>query len=186
MSKKHPLSRKKNVVVQETTEGELLIYDLTKSKAFCLNETATQVWKLCDGSRSISEISHELENILKTPASENLVWLALDQLKKENLIESEITTPTEFEGLSRRQIIKKVGFSSMIMLPVVAGLVAPAAGQAVSCSGGCTCSMMTGFPGMQLCNTDNSGTPCVNMNCRCERINPDDGSLASRAGNCVP
>ncbi|MGI8468065.1 MAG: hypothetical protein ACR2N3_06390 [Pyrinomonadaceae bacterium] len=47
-----------------------------------------------------------------------MVWLALDQLKKKNLIENEIATPSAFEGMNRRDVIKKVGFASMIALPV--------------------------------------------------------------------
>jgi hypothetical protein len=54
--KDYPHSRTKELVVQEL-KGELLIYDLSTNKAFCLNETSALVWQLCDGKSSISEIS---------------------------------------------------------------------------------------------------------------------------------
>lgn len=119
-----PKSRKENLVVQEL-EGEVLIYDLEKNKAFCLNETSALVWKLCDGNTSVSDLSEDLSKKLNSPVNEDLVWLALEQLKKEKLIENEIGTPTGFEGLSRREVVKKVGLGAMVALPIVASMVAP-------------------------------------------------------------
>lgn len=130
-NQKNPLSRKEDIVVQEL-DGEVLIYDLKDNKAFCLNETSALVWQMCDGENSISEISKGLSKKLNSPANEDLVWLALDQLKKEKLIENEVETPASFAGMNRRDVIKKVGLASMIALPVVAGLVAPTAANAAS------------------------------------------------------
>jgi hypothetical protein len=38
-----PISRKSHIVVQYFG-NEILIYDLTENKAFCLNETSALVW----------------------------------------------------------------------------------------------------------------------------------------------
>ncbi|MBX7173279.1 MAG: hypothetical protein K1X72_20080 [Pyrinomonadaceae bacterium] len=101
---------------------------------------------------------------LKTPFDEGLVWLALDQLKKENLIENEVVIPDQFEGMSRRQIIKKIGFGSLIALPIVASLVAPSGAMAASCNnvlGACpTVTNPSPFccPGAMACvNTTGAG-----------------------------
>jgi hypothetical protein len=60
--------------------------------------------------------------------SEDLVWLALNQLKKEKLIAGGLDPEYDhFNGMSRREAIRKVGFGSMVALPVVLSLVAPAA-----------------------------------------------------------
>lgn len=40
----------------EEMEGENLLYRLGTHKAIHLNETATLIWKLCDGSRTVQEI----------------------------------------------------------------------------------------------------------------------------------
>ena len=53
---KNPVSRKKNIVIQELEE-EILIYDLAKNKALCLNESAKMIWLECDGTNSVTEIS---------------------------------------------------------------------------------------------------------------------------------
>lgn len=134
MNNKYPVSRKDALVVQEAN-GELLIYDLIAHKAYCLNETSTLIWGLCDGRSSISDISRSVSKKLKSTVDEGLIWLALEQLKKEKLIENDIIPPTGYEAMSRRAVIKKVGLASLIALPVVSALVAPAAIQAASACG---------------------------------------------------
>jgi hypothetical protein len=105
--KGNPTSRQSDIVVQEL-KGEILIYDLKINKAFCLNETSALVYELCDGNNSISDISKQLTKKLKQPVSEDLIWLAIDQLKQDNLLENSPEIETKFEGLSRREVIRKV------------------------------------------------------------------------------
>ena len=109
-----PISRKANIVVQDL-ESEVLIYDLTINKAYCLNQTAALVYQLSDGRRTVAEISELMSKELKTKVSEDLVWLALDGLKKDNLLENNEQFEIGYNGLSRRQVIKKVGLASMVM-----------------------------------------------------------------------
>lgn len=126
-----PIGRKDEIVVQNL-DGEVLIYDLKINKAYCLNETSALVWQMCDGNNSVSDISQELGKKLNASATEDLVWFAIDQLKKEKLIANSEELANNFEGLNRRQVIKKVGLASMIALPIVAGMVAPKAIHAAS------------------------------------------------------
>lgn len=122
-----PLSRKDDLVIQELN-GEVLIYDLRSNKAFCLNETSARVWQACDGSRSVSDIARQI-------GSDDLVWLALNDLKKEKLVEHDLPTPAKFEGMTRRQVVKHIGLSSLLALPIIAGMTAPAAAQGASVCG---------------------------------------------------
>jgi hypothetical protein len=143
MKQKYPVSRKDNLVVQEL-DGEVLIYDVSENKAFCLNETSGLIWQACDGEKSVAEISKLVSQKLNSPANEDLIWFALDQLKKENLIENGANLPNHFAGMSRREVIKKIGLGTMIALPVVASMVAPVAVEAQSaCNVGaaCTCAI---------------------------------------------
>lgn len=127
---KFPLSRKENIVTQEL-DGEILVYNLETNKAVCMNETSALVWSLCDGKKSVGEISQTIAKKMNATANEDLVWLAIDQLKDENLmVNSEINSP--FEGINRREVIKKVGLGTMIALPIVTGLIAPTAANAAS------------------------------------------------------
>jgi hypothetical protein len=157
-----PLSRKEDLVVQELN-GEVLIYDLRKNKAFCLNETSALVWQACDGNNSVSDIGNKV-------GSEDIVWLALDELKKERLIEDGTSPVSKFEGMSRRDVIKKIGIGSMIALPVVASLVAPTATHAQSCrANDAACSASA-----QCCS-----------NC-CKNVSPSVNQCKPGGGACLP
>lgn len=171
-----PIARKEDVVVQELPD-EVLIYDLKSKKAMCLNEISAFVWQNCDGKKTISQISQLAKDQLKKDSSEELVWLALNQLKKENLLENVESIEGDFNGLSRRDVIKKVGLTTMIALPLISSIVAP---MAVFAASGCqetqtitttnrTCAAVPGcaalcnvvYPGVGtvLSCTDDFGAP---------------------------
>jgi hypothetical protein len=129
---KNPIARKTNLVLQEI-KNETLVYDLDKNKAFCLNETSSLVWQLINGNMSVSEISQSISIKLNQPVTDSLVLLALEQLKEEDLLEGSEEIIPAFPGLTRREVIRKVGLGSMVALPFIVGLVAPTSAQAQSC-----------------------------------------------------
>jgi coenzyme PQQ biosynthesis protein PqqD len=55
----------------EEMEGENLLYRLGGHKAIHLNDTATVIWKLCDGNRTVQEIIDLLKN--EYPGAETAV-----------------------------------------------------------------------------------------------------------------
>lgn len=180
---KKPVSRRENIVVQEI-DGEVLIYDLIKNKAFCLNQTSALVWQNCDGTKTIADINDTVGKQLNSQVNEDIIWLALDQLSKENLIEKETKPESKFAGLSRREVIKKVGLASVVALPVVTSLVAPLAVHANSAciaGGTCTCTAPMGATNGEICSTTGGGIPCTDANCQCQRTNQGNA-----AGTCVP
>jgi hypothetical protein len=154
--KSKPLSRKSNLVVQEVN-GEVLIYDLNNAKAFCLNSTSAVVWQACNGERSITEINDFVSEQLNSPVNDDLIWLALDQLKEENLIENKAELKSKFEGLSRREVIRKVAITSLAAIPVLMSITAPVAAQTSS-----ACAQGTGRP--NGCTCLNNGN-CASGNC---------------------
>jgi hypothetical protein len=150
-TKSNPLARRNDVVVQEL-QGEVLIYNLQNNKAFCLNETSAMVWKLCDGNHSIEDIRQSVSRETGSPVTDDLVWLALESFKKEELLENGSAMPPAFNGLSRRDVIKKIGLGTMVALPVVASLIAPAAAHAQSClPDGAPCNGTTPCCGGAIC-----------------------------------
>ncbi len=48
-----PLARKNELIIQELPE-ELLVYDLARHKAHCLNKTSAFIWKHCDGETTVA------------------------------------------------------------------------------------------------------------------------------------
>lgn len=149
----NPIARKERLVVQEMP-NEVLVYDLDSNKAHCLNQTAAFVWKNCDGSKSVADIAASYEKLAGDPMTDDLVWLAVDQLNERNLLEKEIAT--KFAGQSRRTVLKKIGLASVIALPIIASLTAPTAALAVACSGVVTSCL--GCPNGTQCNEDGDGT----------------------------
>lgn len=140
----NPIARNNGLVIQEMPD-EVLVYDLDSNKAHCLNETAAFVWKSCDGSNSVADIVREFETNAGGRVSEDFVWLAIDQLHENGLMEAG--TESRFAGQSRREVLKKIGLASMVALPVIASLVTP---QSVLAAGSCACTFGTNPPCLPL------------------------------------
>ena len=141
-----PAARKDDLVIQEV-DGETLVYDLKTNKVVSLNKTSALVWKNCDGKKTAAEIAKEIRQNIGIKINEDFVYFAVNQLNKEDLLKPAFDYSDKFAGMSRREVIRKVGVGAMIALPVVAALVAPNAIQAQSCTGigtmqvpGCPCS----------------------------------------------
>ncbi|MDH3493386.1 MAG: PqqD family protein [Acidobacteriota bacterium] len=148
-----PSSRRNGIVVQDLQE-ETLVYDLESNKAFCLNETSALIWKACDGTRTVSEITDHVNRDLDDSANGALVEFALDQLLKEGLIEGYESNSHKQSGVSRRSVLKTLGLSTAVALPVVASLIAPPASFAQS---GC----IVGMQSPAGCPCNNNGD-CIN------------------------
>lgn len=128
-----PIARRKDLVIQEMPD-EVLVYDIVTSKAHCLNPSAAFIWKSCDGKSSILEIAEQFEKSGNGKVTEDFVWLAIDQLSENSLLENEVAP--RFEGQSRRQVIKKIGLGTMAAVPVIASLIAP---QNALATASCSC-----------------------------------------------
>lgn len=123
-------------LIEQEIDKELLIYNLQSSKAYALNETSKNVFKACDGITSFEDLKQ------KHKYTDDLIFLTLDELKKNDLLESSYKSP--FAGMKRREVIRKVGLASMIALPVIASLSAPTAAMAQSA---CMAPNLGGSPG---------------------------------------
>ena len=153
-SSQRPIARKSGLVVQEMPD-EVLVYDLNTNKAHCLNQTAATVWQACDGNKSISDIAANFGD-----GNEDLVWLAIDQLSENNLLETQVAS--KFKGQSRREVIKKIGLASIVAVPVIASLVAPQnalAAQSCACVSPGDCLTQTSCPSTTNCNGSGTCAP---------------------------
>lgn len=125
-----PQARSNGLIVEELTD-EVLVYDLDRNLAHCLNHSAASVWKLCDGKSSPDKIASRLDLELEPAAAQEVVWTAIDQLSRAGLLDKKVKRPTG--AMSRRDVIKKVAVAAAIGLPVVTSIVAPKASQAANC-----------------------------------------------------
>lgn len=127
-----PVARKQGLVIQELPD-EVLVYDLDRDRAHCLNTTAAFVWQRCDGKNTTAQIARTLGQQLNCAVDEEIVWLALDQLGKNHLLERQPAPPPALMGMNRRAMVRALGLAAVVAVPVVTSIVAPSAVQAASC-----------------------------------------------------
>jgi hypothetical protein len=137
MKTKLPKAKTTEIVEYELDE-ELMLYDLATNKAYTLNKTLKIVYKSCNGKETFDDLKRHHK------FTDDLIYFSLDKLKTSGLLEEYVHD--HFGNLSRREIIKKVGLSSMIALPVISSLIAPTSASAASGRG------TAGY--FQACQTD--------------------------------
>jgi len=135
-------AREEGLIIKYLPE-EVLVYDLAREKAHCLNPTAALVWKYCDGDKTARQIKDAMEQETQTTIDERLVWLALEQLETFDLIVGEIQRPATLKDMSRRELIRRIGVTA-VAVPLIISIVAPPAQAQASCTGtnqpnGCPC-----------------------------------------------
>lgn len=166
-----PRARKDGLVLREIRD-ELLVYDLDRHKAFCLNETAVSVWKRCDGKQTVADVALAFEKEYKAPVDEQVVWLALDQLEKYHLLDGKPARPRRVPALTRRQMVRALGMTAAFVLPAIVVITAPTAvsAQASGITQATCKARVQPKCGGNKC-TDKVGTTCQNRlatQCRCK------------------
>jgi hypothetical protein len=140
------------LVINELTD-EVLVYDLKRDKAHCLNPAAAAVWKLCDGDTTAMEMARVLRSepdggspiVRKSPEdidqmsdvgsqelTEQMVWLALEQLGRDHLLEERMIWPAAIPHMSRREALR-LGLGAAIAVPIIVSISAPLPAQAGTC-----------------------------------------------------
>lgn len=148
-----PTMRKNGLVIDDLPD-EVLVYDLDRHQAHCLNRSAALVWRACDGDSSAAEIAHRLTAELDAPFTEDLVLIALSQLEKLHLLEQHAAPLVHFAALSRRQMVRRLGLAAAVAVPLVTSIVAPQAVEAATCTApGQPCSVTK-----LCCGVCNAGT----------------------------
>ena len=152
-----PRMREHGLVIDDLPD-EVLVYDLDRHEAHCLNRSAALVWRCCDGKSSPADVARRLTAELDAQFSEELVLLALNQLEKLHLLEQSAALSPQFAVLSRRQMIRRLGFATAVALPLVTSIVAPTAVEAATCNpSGNPCS------GTKLCCSPLGCNPIGNV-----------------------
>lgn len=154
-----PRARVEGLLIEELLD-EVLVYDFKRDKAHCLNQTAALVWKYCDGQTTVSTMARNLQRDLNVnKVDEKIVWHALDQLRRDHLLEEGLPASAMLGGMTRRQMVRTLGVATAIAIPLVTSIVAPTPVQA----GGSTC-LNPGQPctaSAQCCSLLCSGGVCA-------------------------
>lgn len=128
-----PHARHDRLVVQELGD-ETVIYDEQRNHIHRLNQTAALVWRHCDGQRTANDLAVAVQAELGSPVTEEMVWLALDRLEKEHLLQDPLVRPVRTVQITRRQMLRKAALvgGATLLLPVVQSMVAPTPAMALS------------------------------------------------------
>lgn len=160
-----PKTRNENIIMQDVGD-EILIYDTITNQAFSLNETSAKVFNACDGVQTFDKLKSKYQ------FTDDLIYLALDELKAKNLLDAAANYQTPFGGMNRREVIRKVGLATMIALPLISSIIAPKAINAASGGGtvarGQTCTNTLQCVSGNVCRTTNAGVQkcCASTNTR--------------------
>ena len=118
-------------VSSQRVGAETLVYDESRHQAFCLNQSSSVIWRLANGERTLAEIRAAASLELETLVSEEFVLFALDELRRDGLVEP-LMTAKDRPTISRRILLQRLGAGSALLLPAVASIIAPTAAQAYS------------------------------------------------------
>jgi hypothetical protein len=114
-------------------EHEHLIYDPETNKAHCLNSTATSIWLLCDGKKTVGEIVHTFNLQNTTPIDIRIVWLTLHKLNKASLLQGKNRNYIDKHLLTRRETLRRLGSAALVALPIITTIMVPESAEAISC-----------------------------------------------------
>ena len=157
-----PQARREGMVIKKV-DDEVLVYDLERDKAHCLNLSAAAIWRLCDGKTTTSGLARSLGDETGTKVDERFIWLALQDLRRSHLLEDAGVWPEQMiatKGMSRREAFRRIGLGAAIALPFVISITAPTPVQAaISCGAKCK-SCVTGTDCCSgVCANNPSGCP---------------------------
>ena len=151
-----PLARKNQLIVKHLP-NEILIYDLDRDKAHCLNQTAARIWQGCDGKRNVAQLRELVERETGESVPEEVIWLALDQFEKFQLLDQAPLRAGRFLGMTRRDLVRRIG-TVAIGLPLILSITAPTAqAQASGLPPGACC----GNPSQCASNSWNQSPTCI-------------------------
>ena len=89
MTGRQPRARTEALVMRQTGE-ELLVYDLERHRAHCLNRAAALVWGECDGVRTVQEIAERVGKEMNETVNGEWVTFALRQLEESHLLSAQL------------------------------------------------------------------------------------------------
>jgi hypothetical protein len=129
-------------------EGEVLVYDLERHRAHCLNRAAALVFDHCDGETGVKEMARILRRELGAGPDAEWVQMALAQIRQAYLLEPAADRPA-VASLDRRELLHRAGLGAALLLPLVTSVVAPSPAEAAA-----TCLQQS------ACTNVNIGQPC--------------------------
>jgi hypothetical protein len=130
-----PRNTLSNRLILKEVDTETLLYDERSHKAWCLNRSSACIWHLCNGRNTVQQIATQASAQLGSPVSEDLVLFTLTELRSQNLLLPDSSSPLP-DGITRREMMGRAGLAAAALLPVIAAITALPPAAAASVGGG--------------------------------------------------
>jgi hypothetical protein len=169
-----PAARIADLVITESKD-EVLVYDTSNHHIHHLNRLSAVVWRLCDGSRSVADVTRMTRASVSGEVNDEVVRMALTKLEAADLLSGALETQMRALGQSRRSFLRKAAVAGAVVVPAIVSMTAPQAAAALSpgpgrsCGG--ACSQNSNCNGCcSQCNGDGTTVPqfprgiCFNPN----------------------
>jgi hypothetical protein len=148
---------------------ELLVYDLERHKAYCLNRVAMQVYRHCDGETTIPDMALRIGDALGVPVDERAVRLALVRLERAHLLDGPVA---QILHATRREMLRTLGRAAAVVGPLVTAITVPtsAQAQATGCINNSSepCGSRPCCPPRVCCTTGSHAGRCSGVGMRCD------------------
>jgi len=121
-----PKARQDGLLIQSLGK-ELVVYDQERHRIHSLNPATAFIWRQCDGRTAADDMSALLAAELDLPADEDVVQLALEQLRKAHLLRESVPRGGDRGKVSRRDVLRKLGHLGgvALLLPAISSTTAP-------------------------------------------------------------
>lgn len=129
-----PRAKRAGLVLRQL-DDELLVYDLSRQRAFSLNRNAARLFRLADGTRTVKDLAREMRDVPGQRASRVVVSIGLRDLERHGLLEGR--SPTAVSPSRRRWLRRVVAATA---LPAILGLDARRTSAATCLPPGSVCS----------------------------------------------
>jgi PqqD family protein of HPr-rel-A system len=157
-------------LLRHRLDEQVLIYDPRDDRVHLLDPTTACVLELLEeGGHSMAGIISELSRRLDVGPSEELVTLAIDELRKADLLDKDTATLPALGDVTRREALRKVGLTgaAALLIPAIATLTATSASaqaSGASCvhNGGACTTQADCCPG---CNCTGNPKTCSGPTC---------------------
>jgi len=152
----YPTKREDGLIVV-TVDDEVLVYDLDRHQAHCLNCAAAFVWRHCDGQTSVDQLAEAVRRELNGEIGDQFVWYALRRLRGSRLLTDSRDEPFREAPWTRRDLVRRLAAAGIAatVLPTVMSVVVPTT---LYAQGSC-------LPAGSLCNPPNIPC-CPGLRCR--------------------
>jgi hypothetical protein len=115
-----PLARRDALLLRNVGD-QLVVYDQKRQRLHVLSRSAALVWQHCDGDRDVAQLAELVGRELGTPATDELILSALQQLEAAELLSAGRQSALPAESVSRREMMSRAlgGLAAGVLVPVV-------------------------------------------------------------------